>query len=216
MSNKKCGYICWMLVALVGLLVFLILVTDEDLKAWTSENQGMASWVQAIFSVFAIVGVWWQTNKQLSNAKNISQENELQRRKNLFKKSDYLVRDCLQEVKRIKYFYDEYKKNRRAYLELTASKEVIGDQVFGPKFTLSSSDAKSYTDVLESASNHFLNLPFWDIENADLAGKMLAVHTDIKFLLLDLKNGGDNFSEVIDSLIASIESVQSFIAEQKN
>ncbi|WP_303230465.1 hypothetical protein [Comamonas kerstersii] len=48
-------------------LIILITAIGDKLLCWINENSGLASWVQAIGSVAAIGGIWWQTKENYKN-----------------------------------------------------------------------------------------------------------------------------------------------------
>ena len=55
-ENDNCGCICYFVVGIFLLIVLIIFLLDEDILAMADRHSGMAAWVQAIFSVMAILG----------------------------------------------------------------------------------------------------------------------------------------------------------------
>lgn len=53
-KKDKCGGVCNSLVWLFLFVIFLILVGNKEIRDWTNENDGLASWIQAIGSIVAI------------------------------------------------------------------------------------------------------------------------------------------------------------------
>lgn len=55
-DNDDCGGVCYSLVVIFLLIVLIIFLINGDILAMADRHSGMAAWVQAIFSVIAIIG----------------------------------------------------------------------------------------------------------------------------------------------------------------
>lgn len=63
-------------------ILFLILLwpaIGRGLLCWIEEHQGLAAWIQALFSIVAIFGIWVQVNSSYKNQIKISKKEKLEK-----------------------------------------------------------------------------------------------------------------------------------------
>lgn len=58
-------------------LWFLWAAVGNQIGNWFDENENLSGWVQAIGSIAAIFGIWWQTKEQFLNAERKSKKDRI-------------------------------------------------------------------------------------------------------------------------------------------
>jgi len=163
------------------------------------------TWVQAVGSIGAIVGVWWQTKRQLSATKDSGREEEVKKSAATLRRSLFLIQQLQVECEKILALHGNFLIERKRHGEALSKVQMITLGTVTAKSDFLQEDLNSYRVILDSALSSFSDLPYWDIKNDDLANMLLDIRSFGALTLLVLVTQPHYFVKKIEELNEKIK-----------
>lgn len=194
--------------------VIYVAVSLSNLIFENSSN--IADWVQALGSIGAILGVWWQTNRQLRENKELKKEEDFKRSVAVLKRSLFLIQQLQVSCENIRMQHADFLRQRKAKAEADSFYMTINMPTYGGDSSFLQADWGKYGSILSSALNNFSDLPYWDISDADLANEIISIRGLASVCLLTLDHSRKAFINLLDELSDKIAGVEDLLSNYLN
>lgn len=190
--------------------VLYVAVSLSNLIFENSSN--IASWVQALGSVVAIFatgyGVWWQMNKQLSVAEESRKNEDKKKSDSTRRKSLFLLERLRITCEGIKSSHSDFLKYQKQHALALASQGTISISTFSGNSDFLEPDWGLYKQMLDLVYSSFSGLPYWDIEDPNLANDLLSIKSILQICIASLSNDTSSFFKKLDGLLENSAVVE--------
>lgn len=192
----------WGLVLASATLLFV----GVSLGNLISENSSnIASWVQAIGSIAAIIGVWWQTNTQISAEKVRRQHEEAQKARANLRRSSYLLKSVQAVCVQIRKFHLATQEQIKLYALSRAPHQTMKVATWSSDSDFPKPNYEQYHQALASVFVLFEGFPYWEIEDTEIATGFLSINQSARICLLVLKHDPGHFLETMTKFLDEME-----------
>lgn len=154
----------------VIVIIFMLNIFGSDLYCWVKENEEFAAWIQAIFSVIAILAIWLQIRYSYNNQKKMVELSKLERLNEINKEISYTTRWLNLKLKSWEVFVEEWPA------------EVLADHESERIKSLVLMELREFERKLLKYSNEFLF-------DASLSNRIDVVLMNLKRLIYMISSG---------------------------
>ncbi|MDC2858620.1 hypothetical protein [Delftia sp. DT-2] len=171
----------WFISALCALIVIAaLLMAFPGLSGWLPSNSSeLASWFQSIGAIGAIIGVWWQTNYQLREAKKstaaIKKDNEIA----VLERAIFIISSLKEMV-----------AAKRLYITAIATKSTKQSAI------------TSILGILDLSTKQLMDYPYWDLPDTRVAIDLQKVLQASSLLKLEFEDPSLDTLNRLDELLA--------------
>jgi hypothetical protein len=167
------------LIILFFVIWVLIVGVGDDFVCWIGGKGNLSGWVQAIGSIGAIFGIWWQTNHQIQEGKNKLLSEKKEREISVLERAIFLISN-------FKDVFDEKK------LKITS-------------ISMKSADARATLEViglLDITSRQLMDYPYWELPDTRVAIDLQKVIQACGVLRLEMENPSLETLNRLDEMLA--------------
>ena len=206
------GFDSWSLrdkvVMIWGLIIasVALLFVGVSLGNLISENSSnIASWVQAIGSIAAILGVWWQTTTQISAEKTRRQQEEVQKARATLRRSSYLLNSVQAVCVQIRQLHMRTQQHIERHALSKSQHQTMKVSTWSTDSDFLKPNYEQYYQALASVFVLFEGFPYWEIEDTEIATRFLSINKDARICLLVLKHDPGHFLETMTTFLDEME-----------
>lgn len=171
-----------------------------------------SGWVQALGSIAAILatafGVWWQMDRQLSASENLRREEDKRKSNGTLKRSLFLLRKLRDVSVGILSLHEDFLGQREVHAMAMSKASTIPMSTLPNESGFLKENWSQYGKMLDSVVYNFSDLPYWDIEDADLANDLISIRTLSINCMLTLSTNTDLFIDHLNSVVDNIAVVE--------
>lgn len=173
-----------------------------------SENSSnIASWVQAIGSIAAILGVWWQTKTQISAEKTRRREEEVQKARANLRRSSYLLKSVQAVCVQIRKFHLATQEQIKLHAWSRSQQHTMKVDTWSTDSDFLKPNYEQYYQALASIFVLFEGFPYWEIEDTEIATGFLSINQSARICLLVLKHDPGHFLETMSKFLDEMEKI---------
>lgn len=168
-------FVVWALIAGVG----------DDFVCWIGGKSNLSGWVQAVGSIGAIIGVWWQTNHQI----RIDQKN---------RKTEELNRE-IASLERALFIV--------ANLSSLLGKKKLHVMAISTSSTMPEAKV-AMIGAIDVFSRQLINFPYWEMPDTTVARYLQSVLQSVSVLRLDFEFPSLDTNNRLDEALAACKHAE--------
>ncbi len=189
----------------------VIIASAVAVLVWVSLKSNnlseVASWVQAIGSIAAILGVWWQTKTQISAEKNRRKQEETQKARANLRRSSYLLKSVQAVCVQIRKFHMATQEQIKLHALSRSKHHTMSVSTFSTDSDFLKPNYEQYHQALASVFVLFEGFPYWEIEDTEIATGFLSINQSARICLLVLKHDPGHFLETMSKFLDEMERI---------